>query len=376
MSKSAAGIIFSTSNNSTDSRLTRERTSAAIPFACRYRLVDFCLSNLVNANISNINVVVNSNHRSLIEHIGSGKDWDLARRDGGIRVITPYQTANSLTPRIFQGRMDALKSMKDYIDEYKEEYVILMDTDIVFNINLSELIKTHDSSGADITFVTKKQMNEQKKKNERMVISSKNGKIHNIVMSSNCNSDKTELSLNMFILKCSRLKAIIEEAEAYKLTSLTTYFIKNLQNENYMTYVYDGFAAELSDFEDYYSYSMELINNKSSRDSLLWKKDLPIFTKVNNSYPTVHTKYAEVKNSMIADECVIEGTVINSVLFRGVKVGRNAVIKNSVLFHGTEIKANAEVNCIVTDKNVVISEGVNLSGSDSIPFYIPKNKKV
>lgn len=376
MSKSAAGIIFSTSNNSTDSRLTRERTSAAIPFACRYRLVDFCLSNLVNANISNINVVVNSNHRSLIEHIGSGKDWDLARRDGGIRVITPYQTANSLSPRVFKGRMDALKNMKEYIDEYKEEYVILMDTDIVFNINLSELIKTHDASGADITFVTKKQMNEQKKKNERMVISSKNGKIHNIVMSSNCNSEETELSLNMFILKCSRLKAIIEEAEAYKLTSLTTYFIKNLQNENYMTYVYDGFAAQLSDFEDYYSYSMELINNKSSRDSLLWKKDLPIFTKVNNSYPTVHTKYAEVKNSMIADECVIEGTVINSVLFRGVKVGRNAVIKNSVLFHGTEIKANAEVNCIVTDKNVLISEGVNLSGSDSIPFYIPKNKKV
>ena len=150
-----AGIIFSNLNNSTLSRLTSDRTVAAIPFACRYRLIDFCLSNLVNANISNINIVVNYNHRSLLEHIGSGKDWDLARRSGGINLISPYQTAYSSSVQFFTTHMEALKNMKEYINELKEEYVILMDSDHVLNIDISDVVKTHVESGANITFVTK-----------------------------------------------------------------------------------------------------------------------------------------------------------------------------------------------------------------------------
>ncbi len=376
MSKNALGIIFSNLNNSTQSRLTRERTVAAIPFACRYRLIDFCLSNLVNANISNINVVVNSKHRSLTEHIGTGKDWDLARHEGGIKIITPYQTSNSVSHNVFGSRMEALKNMKEYIAEYKEEYVVLMDSDIVMNINVSHLIDTHASSGADISFVTQKQEKPHTSKGVKMIISSNKGQIYDIAVNSNFNTGGKEISLNMFVMKSARLRQIIEEAEAYKLDSLTSYFIKNFKKESYMSYLYDGYVAYVSDFTDYYKYSMELVENKKSRESLLWKKELPIFTKVNNSYPTVHTKYAEVRNSMLADECVIEGTVINSVLFRGVRIGRNAVIKNSVLFHGTEVRENAELNCIVTDKNVLISESVKLSGNETAPFYIPKNKKV
>ena len=141
MSITAAGIIFSSLNENNLSRLTSDRTVAAIPFACRYRLVDFCLSNLVNANISNINIVANYNYRSLIEHIGSGKDWDLARRAGGINIISPYQTAKSSSLKIFATHLEALKGIKDYIDEFKEEFVILMDSDRVVNINLAKIIE-------------------------------------------------------------------------------------------------------------------------------------------------------------------------------------------------------------------------------------------
>ena len=111
MSHRAAGIIFSSLNNNTLSRLTTDRTVSAIPFACRYRLIDFSLSNLINSNISNIHIVSNYNYRSLLEHIGSGKDWDLARHSGGINIISPYQTAGSEKACVFKTRMEALVNM-------------------------------------------------------------------------------------------------------------------------------------------------------------------------------------------------------------------------------------------------------------------------
>ena len=136
MAISAAGIIFSSLNANTLSRLTADRSVAAIPFGCRYRLVDFCLSSMVNADISNINIVTNYKYRSLAEHIGSGKDWDLARRERSINIITPFQTANSGNVKVFSTHMEALISMKEYIKEFKEDYVVMMDSDNVLNIDL------------------------------------------------------------------------------------------------------------------------------------------------------------------------------------------------------------------------------------------------
>jgi len=376
MAISAAGIIFSNLNNSTLSRLTSDRTVAAIPFACRYRLVDFCLSNLVNSNISNINIVVNYNHRSLIEHLGSGKDWDLARRGSGIKVISPYQTAYSSSTQVFSTHLEALKNMKEYISEYKEDYVVLMDSDYVLNIDIANVIESHRATGAEITFVTTRVNPDFTAKNPKMMISSNAGRIVDIAMNSAYNQSNPELSINMFVMSTAHLRRIIEEADAYNLNSLTSFFLNNYRSSNYMTYLYDGFVASVSSFLDYYKYSMQLAEDESARASLLWKKEAPIFTKVNNSYPTVHCEGATVKNSMIADECVIEGTVINSVIFRGVHIGRGAVVKNSVLFHGTTVSDNAELNCIVTDKDVFISKGVKLSGNNNMPFYVQKKRKV
>ena len=376
MAISAAGIIFSNLNTSTLSRLTSDRTVAAIPFACRYRLVDFFLSNLVNANISNINIVVNYNHRSLIEHIGSGKDWDLARRGSGIKIISPYQTAYASSTQVFSTHLEALKNMKEYINEYKEDYVILMDSDYVLNIDVTDLVTKHEESGAEITFVTTRVNPDFTSKTPKMMIASSAGRITDIAMNTAYNQQNPELSINMLVMTTEHLKRIIEEADAYNLNSLTSFLLKNYKSGNYMTYLYDGFVASVSSFLDYYKYSMQLAEDEEARASLLWKKEAPIFTKVNNSYPTVHADGATVKNSMIADECVIEGTVINSVIFRGVHVGRGAVVKNSVLFHGTTISDGAELNCIVTDKDVFVSKGVKLSGNDNMPFYIQKKRKV
>ncbi len=376
MAISAAGIIFSSLNNNTLSRLTSDRTVAAIPFACRYRLIDFCLSNMVNANIANINIVANYNYRSLLEHIGSGKDWDLARRDNGINIISPFQTSHSPSANIFSTHMEALKNMKEYIDEFKEEYVVLMDSDTVINIDLADVIRMHEKSGASITFVTKVASPDYSSKTPRMMLSSVASKITDISMNLAYNPKCPELALNIFVMKTTQLRKMIEEANAHSINSLTSMIVSNYKQENYRTYCYNGYVASVSSFLDYYNYSIQLAKDDEARASLLWKKEAPIFTRVHNSSPAVHKSTAKVENSMLADECVIEGTVINSVLFRGVHVGKGAVVKDSVLFHGTFVDKNATLNCIVADKDVHITEGVNLSGNENMPFYIQKGRKV
>ncbi len=376
MASSAVGIIFSSLNNNTLSRLTSDRTVAAIPFACRYRLVDFALSNLVNANISNINIVANYNYRSLLDHIGSGKDWDLARRESGINFISPFLMANNGDAKMFSTHMEALKSMKGYVDEFKEEFVVLVDSDNVLNINIADVIKNHEKTGANVTIVTKTVKEGFSAKHPRILISSVAGKVTDIAMGTTYNERHSELSLGIYVMKTVYLKRLIEEAEAYNLNSLTALLLKNCKSSNYCIYKYTGYAATVSSFLDYYRCSMELVNSENARESLLLKKEAPIFTRVHNSAPTKYLSEAKVENSMIADDCVIEGTVINSVLSRGVKVERGAVVKNSVLFKNTRVEKNASLNCIVTDKDVTVTEGVNLSGNENMPFYIQKSRKI
>ena len=376
MAINAAGIIFSSLNNNTLSRLTSDRTVAAIPFACRYRLVDFCLSSMVNANISNINVVANYNYRSLTEHIGSGKDWDLARRSGGVHIISPYQTAHSSTAKMFSTHMEALISMKEYIDEFDEDYVILMDADNVLNIDLEDVVRTHERTGAKITLVTKQTESDYTSKHPRMMVSSVAGKVTDITMATNYTETNPELSLGIFVMSTVYLRKIIEEAQGYNTHSLTNIMLANFKKQNYRTYKYSGFVASVSSFLDYYKYSVLLAKNEEARSSLLYREEAPVFTRVHNSAPVVYKTGAKVENSMIADECVIEGTVINSVLFRGVRVSKGAVVKDSVLFSGTYVGKNAQLNCIVTDKDVHINDNVQLSGNENMPFYVQKNRKV
>ena len=376
MAISAAGIIFSSLNNNTLSRLTNDRTVAAIPFACRYRLIDFSLSNMVNANISNIYIVANYKYRSLLEHIGSGKDWDLARRESGITIVSPFLTASGSETKMFSTHMEALKSMKEYINEIKEKYVVLMDSDVALTIDVADVIRSHEQTGGDVTIVTSDVAPDYTAKNPRIMIASVAGKVTQLAMNAAYDERHPELALGIFVMETLYLRKLIEEAEAYNLNSLTMLLLKNCKSSNYRTYKYTGFAASVSSFLDYYKYSMELAINEKARDSLLGKKEAPIFTRVHNSAPTKHSSTAKVENSLIADECVIEGTVINSVIFRDVKIEKGAVVKNCVLFHGSHVGKNANLNCIVADKDVYITDGVTLSGNDNLPFYVQKGRKI
>ena len=371
---SAAGIIFSNLNTNTLSELTADRTVAAIPFACRYRLVDFCISNMVNAGITNVNIVSNYNYRSLAEHIGSGKDWDLARRKGGINFISPFQTSHSPSAKLYSFHMESLKNMKEYINEIEDELVVLADTDHVLNIDLSAVIDFHETSGASVTFVTTPIASDFEAKRPRIMVSAEGGKITNITTAMKYTEAAPELCVNIFVMKTAYLRKIIQHAEEQNQSSLTELFIRNFKHAGYRAYSYNGYVASISSFLDYYRSSIEMATNEIARDSLL--KSAPVYTRVHNSSPTVYRSESTVENSLIADDCIIEGTVINSVLSRNVHVAKGAVVKNSVLFTGTYVGKNAKLNCVVSDKDVHITDGVELSGNANLPIYIEKLRHV
>ena len=377
---SVTGFIFSNIHDHTISELTRVRTLASVPFGCRYRLIDFPLSNMVNSNISNIKVIANYNYHSLMNHIGAGKDWDLARRSGGVKILPPYvdSRVNNVTTSSYNTRLEALKGIGFSIAQLTSDYVVMTDCNVVCNIDFNDMINDHIANGADMTMAVKRmELTQAAAKEQTIVSSSKDGRITDLLLSPPNFEGIADVSLNIIVMNRTYLQDIVIDATSHGYISLNRdIFLKNLEMKNYRVYRYDGYFACITSFEDYFAHNMQLIENKEMLDELFNIPERPVFTKVRNSAPTYYSETSEVHNSLIADGCVIEGTVENSVLFRGVRVGKGAVVKNSILFQDTVISDGASVAYTTCDKNVVIRNKVTISGHSTLPLYIDRGKMV
>lgn len=335
---SAAGIIFSNIHDSNIPELTTARAIGSIPFGCRYRLIDFAISNMVNSDIGNISIITNSNYLSLMDHIGSGKDWDLARRNGGIKMLPP-----NVTPYGYHGREEsvsrlaALKNVNLTISRITDDYIVLSDCDMICNIDLNDIIKQHIAENANITIAVKSlDLMPDTAKHNTIVISDENGLVRDILTYPNHFSGVAEVSLNILVMSTAYLQQIVRDSIAYSYSSLTRDIIsrslkRDYERANIHVYRYDGYYAEVTSLSGYFDHSMELIHDMNIRNSLFGVRSRPVLTKIRNSPPTYYSENSSVRNSLIADGCVIEGTVENSILFRGVKVGRNAKVNNSII---------------------------------------------
>ena len=376
---SAAGIIFSNVHDSHIPELTGARTIASVPFGCRYRFIDFTLSNMVNSNIYNINVITNNNYLSLLDHIGSGKDWDLDRRSGGIKMLPP-----NVAPYSYNGnstglsRLEALKAVNYSLAKIKDEYVVLSDCDVICNVDLNSMIKYHISSGADMTLAVKNMYLSREKAAYNVIAEADgDGRLTGLLSYPNDFEGEAEMLLNMIVMRTDYLRRLVLEAISRNYSSLTKDVISgNIGTSNFRVYRYDGYFSTISSLSDYFKASMDLISNEEARRELLEAKNRPILTKVRNSEPTYYSGVSRVKNSLIADGCVIEGTVENSILFRGVKIGRDTTVRNSILMQDTVLGDGCYLNCVISDKNVIVRDGVVLSGAESQPYYIAKRKMI
>lgn len=374
----AVGIIFSSINEKSVYELTKQRTMASVPFGCRYRLIDFALSNMVNSGINHVGLVTHYNYQSLMDHIGSGKDWDLARRHGGIKILPPYITAfANANNYLYSTRLEALISIRDFISDCKEDVVVLSDCDTVCNLDLQAMLDRHAETGADITLGVKSSyVSQNNTRTVTIVRSDENGRVTEVADYDNLQNGFADVYVRIMVIGRKHLEEIIADAIAHGYTSFTKdILVRNCKNHNISTYKFDGYFATIRSINDYYRCSMDLLDPEI-RNSLFGERTRPVFTKVRNSAPTSYINGAIVRNSLIADGCVIQGTVENSILFRGVKVGKNTHIKNSIVMQDTLTGENVYLNCVITDKNVVIRDGRVLSGHETRPFFIDKGSNV
>lgn len=370
MVNSAVGVIFSNIHDENVPELSRHRTMASIPFGGRYRLIDFALSNMVNAGITTVGIVTKSNYQSLIDHLGSGKEWDLARKDGGVILLPPYSDE---TDRPYTSRLEALKGITGFLTRRKEEYVVISDCDGVARVDIADIVKYHVEKGADITMVYHEETGATESSYYITLEPDETGRIKGLKI--NPKTDKKHnLYVNIMVMSREFLINTIQDAIAKGFTSFgRDILVKRVNDIKIYGYNFRGFYANIRSLQSYFSKSMALLD-RGVREELFGARD--IYTKVRDSAPSKYSDDASVTTSLISDGCLIEGTVENCILFRGVKIGKGSVVKNSILMQDTVIGSSVQLDCVITDKNVVIRDRRHLSGCEALPYFIGKGRMI
>jgi glucose-1-phosphate adenylyltransferase len=348
--------------------ISEHRSVASLPFGARYRLIDFVLSSLVYASVPNVGVIARNNYNSLVDHLGWGKDWDLNRKNGGLKILTPY--ANATNEK--HNRFETFNTIKPYITSMLPEYCIIADTNIVLNIDFNDVFKKHMENGADITVVCHKA---NPTIGDTEVSYDENGKITDVLYASEDKDYQREIITKIYILKKDFLLNIIEKATTYGWTDFNKEVIaKGVSQYKIFAYRHNGYCTVIKNLNNYYRANMDLLNVNIRNE--IFKSNKRILTKIKDSVPIIFGENCNVNNSLIADGCKIEGSVESSIIFRDVHIKSGAVIKNSIIMQGTMIDHDAKMSYVVLDKNIKVSKGRTLNGSENYPFVISKGVTV
>ncbi|MEG2421063.1 MAG: glucose-1-phosphate adenylyltransferase subunit GlgD [Oscillospiraceae bacterium] len=366
------GIIFAYRSNPDLRQLTQHRTTCSIPLGGRYRLVDFMLSNLVNAGVTDVGLVVHSAYQSLLDHVGSGKDWDLSRKHGGLKILPPFGYGDRPGSGEYQGRMDALAGVRSYLDGIHQEHVVLANGDIVANLPLADVYAQHLKTGADITCVCTTTPVGAPRSSTYFSVGD-NGFVSDV--SVHPASAVGCESLEVYLLSKTLLLTLVDYCSAHRVLSFGQGVLQAMVSTLKISpYTFDGYAARFHSLSTYFSRSMELLDPKTRNG--LFDPARPIKTKDRSNPSTYYGPGAVSKNSLIADGCLIGGTVENSILSRGVRVAPGAVVSNCILMQGTKVGAGATLKFAIADKGVSVSPGRMLMGHSSYPIAIEKDTVV
>lgn len=361
------GILFTDAYNDCISDLTALRTMGSVPFGGRYRFVDFTLSNMVNCGIAKVGVVTKSNYRSLMDHLGTGKPWDLSRKNKGLFLLPPFNRGMGM----YKSRVDALRSAADFVRMSNEELVILSDANIVLNMDYGKLVEYHLEKKADITICCKEGKYPQLWDIMKLKTDD-DGKITKITCSPSIEEGEGLFGVNIIVLRKAFLERIISEAANENYDSLERDFLmKSLSKLNVYAYKIDTFCSVIDSMQTYYDTSMALLNPENRKQ--IFDRDNPVYTKVNDDMPAIYGIGSNAKNSFIADGCKIEGEVENSILFRGVHIAKGASVKNSIVMQSCYIGEDSKLNCVIMDKYGTIRPRKSISGDTTYPIYIGKN---
>ncbi len=363
------GLIFANTFEESVPELTASRTMGSVPFGGKYRLIDFPLSNMSNSGINNVGIITKSNFLSLMDHLGTGNAWDLAKRRSGLTILPPYKEHN------FDGIIETIYTLHGFIEHGNEEYVLIDHAGCVSNTNYRKMLEYHEQKGADITFIYSKNSYNCEVKTEGTALSiDETGRVTKALLPSVSDSENTFVS-GAFLIKKDLLMNMVRNLVAENKTDFTRDFVQpNVNKLKIYGYENKKYCAVITSMKDYFRASMELMDPTVRAE--LFDPKHPIYTKVRDDMPSKYGLNSCVKGSLIAQGCTIDGTVENSIISKGVRIGKGAHIKNCIIMQDTIIGENAELSHIIIDKDVTVGDSKTIIGCESYPMYIAKRSVI
>jgi glucose-1-phosphate adenylyltransferase len=370
--KNVLGLIFSNLHDESIKDLTHRRTMGSVLFGGRYRLIDFPLSAMVNSGVDEVGVITKKNYQSLLDHLGNGREWDLSRKNGGLHLLPPFSHNQD---EVYHGRLEALYGVWEFVMRSNADYILLSDCDIVANMDYDKIIDYHIEKGADITAVYATgnvRMDESHTANV-LGVDDGNRVVDVLIHPELCG--ESNISLNVYVIGKELLKSIVMDAKPRNLVDFEKDVIQaRYKDLKIMGYYYDGYYSRISSMSSFFEANMALLNPENR--AKLFIDGRPIYTKVRDNPPAKYGVNAKVKNSLVGDGCIVEGTVENCILFRGVKISAGATLKNCIIMQDTVIGKKCGLENVITDKKVIVSDGRLLTGSAKFPLFIAKGAEI
>ncbi len=363
------GLIFANTNEKHLPELTAYRSTGSVPFGGKYRMIDFPLSNMSNSGINNVGIVAKSNFMSLMDHVGSGSAWDLARRHSGLSILPPYGEHS------FATLVETIFNLHGYIEHGDEEYILIAPSDCVHNMDYNKLFRFAEKNRSDITFVYTKRVVPEITDDFRCILESDDeGKVTKI-MASPVDNSVCKLDIGIMLFKKGVLMALVRQAMSESKYSFVRDVLQRaLDRHRIYAYEFDGYCEIIGSVKEYYDANMKIMDRDTRYALFNYKR--PIYTKVRDDAPSRYGLNSNVKDSLIAQGCVINGVVENSIISKGVYIGHDAVIKNCIVMQDTVIGDKAQLINLVIDKDVNVSRGSKIQGTQNYPMYIAKRSIV
>ena len=366
------GIIFT--NDASLGELTNKRTMASIPFGGRYRQVDFALSNLSCAGVRHVGIISRHNYQSLMNHIGDGEEWGLELEEGGLEFLTPYAMSTSHT---YRGKLESLYSAMDFLEfGGDDEYVVMIDSAVLSNIDLNKVLAAHVKSRKDVTVVTKAGIADGKKVLDLALKLDEKGNVEDMVVDYAAGEDYVA-SMDIFVLNKGWLIKQVKEHIARNLFHMDRDLVLGGWQKGTVSvnvYPFEGVAMFNESVEEYFANSMALTKKCVRQD--LFGANHPVYTKVRDRVPSYYAEGCEVENCIVADGCMLEGEAEDSILFRQVTICAGAEVENCVIMNDSVVGEGAELEYVILDKNVTVTPGAKLKGTAKNPIIIKRGETV
>ena len=365
------GIIYTLNSDTALRELVAHRSSASIPFGGRYRLIDFALSLMVNAGVRDVGVIMERDYQSLLDHLSSGKDWGLSRRNGGLRLLPPFGLREAHSGS-FSGCMEALRSVRSYIEDIPHASIVLTSGDYVANVDLSAAMEQHEKSGADITAVC---VDLCPTFDHHRFVPGADGFSDKLIFSTGTVCEGLS-STEIYLMKKDLLLSFMDYCSESRLLHFHRDALAHYLSEGGRVgvYVHDGYFRRIASALDYFNATMDMLTPAVMTQ--FFPDDRPIRTKERAEVSTYYGDRSHVTNCLVADGCYIEGELENCVLFRGVRIGKDAKLRNCVILQDAVVESGADLRYVIADKDSSIHADCFLSGSERLPIIVPKGETV